>query len=80
VVTSGPYRWVRHPGYAGVLVMWIGFGAALGSVPALAVTTVPNVVAYLRRIDAEEAMLVDVLGDAYRSYQRSSWRLVPGLY
>ena len=80
VVTRGPYRYVRHPGYAGVLAMWLGYGLALTSLPATVVTSIPNLVAYRRRIDAEEAMLVDSLGDPYRHYQRNTKRLVPGLY
>jgi protein-S-isoprenylcysteine O-methyltransferase Ste14 len=80
VVTDGPYRIVRHPGYAGVLAMWFGYGLALTSAPATFVTTLPNLIAYLRRIEAEEAMLVGSLGDAYRFYQRHSWRLLPLVY
>lgn len=80
VVTAGPHRYVRHPGYAGVLAMWLGYGLSLTSFPATLVTVVPNLVAYLWRIDAEESMLVDSLGDSYRNYQRSTRRLVPGLH
>jgi protein-S-isoprenylcysteine O-methyltransferase len=80
VVRSGPYRYVRHPGYAGVLAMWFGYGLALTSLPATLAASIPNVVAYLRRVDAEETMLVDSLGDAYLDYQRRTKRLVPGLY
>jgi protein-S-isoprenylcysteine O-methyltransferase Ste14 len=35
---------------------------------------------YWRRMDAEEAMLVDALGERYRTYMRHTWRLVPGPY
>jgi protein-S-isoprenylcysteine O-methyltransferase len=80
VVQDGPYRYVRHPGYAGTLAMWLGYGLALTSAPAVLVTTVPNLIAYLRRIDAEEKLLADSLGDAYRDYQQRSARLVPGAY
>jgi protein-S-isoprenylcysteine O-methyltransferase Ste14 len=80
VVTNGPYRYVRHPGYAGVLLLWFGYGLALTSLPATLVTSVPNLVAYRRRINAEETMLIEALGAPYREYQRSTKRLVPGLY
>jgi protein-S-isoprenylcysteine O-methyltransferase Ste14 len=80
VVVNGPYRYLRHPGYAGVLSMWLGYGLALTSLPATFVTTVPNLIAYLQRINAEETMLVNSLGDAYRSYQTQTKRLVPGVY
>lgn len=80
VIAGGPYRWIRHPGYAGMIVLWSGFGLALTSMPAVVATTVPNLVAYRLRIRAEEAMLVDALGDAYRDYQEQTARLVPHVY
>lgn len=80
VVTDGPYRFVRHPGYAATLAMWLGYGLALTSVPATFATTLPNLAAYLRRIDAEEIMLVDSLGEGYRAYQRRTRRLIPAVY
>lgn len=65
---------------APLLALWRGYGLALTSAPALLVTTVPNLVAYLRRMDAEEAMLAESLGEAYLAYQQRTRRLVPGLY
>lgn len=80
VVTDGPYRYLRHPGYAGTLAIWLGYGLALTSGPAALATTIPNLVAYVRRINAEEAMLVEAFGDPYRAYKDRTWPLVPGLY
>src|SRR6266545_2453946 len=56
VVTRGPYRWVRHPSYTGLLLVALGFGLGAGN------------------------WLARVLGDQYRSYQRATHRLVPGLW
>lgn len=80
VVDAGPYARIRHPGYAGMLAFWTGYGLSLTSWPALAATAIPNAVAYHRRIAAEEAMLESSLGDSYRAYQRRTARLIPGLY
>src|SRR6266513_4134528 len=40
VVERGPYRWVRHPAYAGLIVTFVGIGLALGNWLALAVAAV----------------------------------------
>jgi protein-S-isoprenylcysteine O-methyltransferase len=80
IVEAGPYALVRHPGYAGSLLMWFGFGFALTSVPATVAITVPMLAAYARRIEAEEAMLAGAFGDEYRSYQQRTARLLPGIY
>jgi protein-S-isoprenylcysteine O-methyltransferase Ste14 len=80
VVDAGPYARIRHPGYAGTLTMWLGYGVALTSLPATAGIVVPASLAYDRRIGVEEAMLERELGDPYRRYQARTHRLVPGIY
>ena len=80
LVCSGPYRLVRHPGYLGVLVMWIGFGLAAANWLAAAVVAAIMAFAYRRRIRSEEAMLLRDLGEPYRGYLRVTWRLIPGVY
>jgi protein-S-isoprenylcysteine O-methyltransferase Ste14 len=80
VVTSGPYTWLRHPGYAGALLVWVGaaltfgFGAATLAVFAILLAT------YVRRISAEERLLLAQLGEPYRRYRQSTSRLVPGVW
>ncbi len=79
LVTDGPYRLVRHPGYFGFLLILPGMGLALGSLAILAF--VPPIAAWLVvRIRDEEAMLVTRFGEAYRSYQGRTKRLIPFLY
>ena len=78
VVRSGPYRFVRHPGYLSVVLLWVG--AALSSrtvvAPALTVTAVGT--AYRHRMDAEDALLVREL-PGYAEYAATTGRLVPRL-
>jgi protein-S-isoprenylcysteine O-methyltransferase Ste14 len=80
VVNNGPYRWVRHPSYSGLLLIVIGCGLASGDWLALVVSAVLPPAAVVRRIHVEEAELVGVLGDRYRAYQRHTRRLIPGLW
>jgi protein-S-isoprenylcysteine O-methyltransferase Ste14 len=80
VVDSGPYRFVRHPGYLGALLLWLGFGLAVRNWLAGLAIWSAMLAAYVRRMGSEEAMLLDALGDAYAAYRRRTWRLVPGLY
>ena len=80
VVSTGPYRWVRHPSYSGLLLIVSGFGLAAGNWLALAVCVVLPLPALVRRISVEEAELTLVLGDRYRAYQAHTKRLIPGLW
>ncbi len=76
VVDRGPYRLVRHPGYLGSILVWGGSRLAVNWLIALA-TVVMLALVYAYRIRAEEAMLSDHFGDAYRAYKTRTWRLVP---
>jgi protein-S-isoprenylcysteine O-methyltransferase Ste14 len=80
VVSSGPYRWIRHPSYSGLLLIVGGFGAALGNWLSLAACVAIPLPAIVRRIHVEEAELNRVLGKAYRTYQSDRARMIPRLW
>ena len=71
VTRSGPYRWTRHPLYAGSAVIAAGVAVASNSV-LVAVLAVMYVVATIgAAIRREEAFLRQAFGDAYDLYQRN---------
>ena len=80
IVSNGPYRVLRHPGYAGVLMMWLGAGVALRNWIALVFMVLFLGRAYLRRMKAEEEMLLTSIGETYRDYSRRTWRVIPFIY
>jgi protein-S-isoprenylcysteine O-methyltransferase Ste14 len=80
VVSTGPYRWVRHPSYGGLLLIVAGFGLASGHWLTLILCIVLPLPAVLRRIHVEEAELARVLGDRYRAYEAQTKRLIPGIW
>ena len=80
VVTSGPYRWVRHPSYTGLLLITLGFGLGIGNWLSVVVCVVVPLLGLLPRIAVEESELTRVAGEDYRSYQQATHRLVPGVW
>jgi protein-S-isoprenylcysteine O-methyltransferase Ste14 len=79
VVTTGPYRYVRHPGYTGCICCAIAASFALGSFYAL-LPLVPALCVIAVRAMHEERFLHDAL-DGYADYMhRVRYRLVPGLW
>ncbi len=79
LVTDGPYRWVRHPGYAGFVVGLPLGGLALGSWWSL-VPLLPLLVLVLRRTVIEDRFLQQGLA-GYTDYaRRVRYRLVPGVW
>ncbi len=80
VVDRGPYRWVRHPSYTGLVLTLVGLGVALGSwLSVLALAVLPTV-GLVVRIRVEERALLDALGEPYRDYAERHKRLVPGIW
>jgi protein-S-isoprenylcysteine O-methyltransferase Ste14 len=77
VERGGPYRWVRHPGYLGSLLVLNGIALASGNWIAPAVSVPVTVVAYLYRIRAEDRMLVAAFGEGYAAYRREVGALLP---
>jgi protein-S-isoprenylcysteine O-methyltransferase len=80
LIETGPYRFIRHPSYAGALITFIGLGFCLGNWWSLAIFTLPVVAAFLVRIQVEERTLVEVFGERYRHYQEQTRRLIPFVY
>jgi protein-S-isoprenylcysteine O-methyltransferase len=80
VIDTGPYRYIRHPSYTGVLLAFIGIGVALANLASIVLIIVPVTAVFLYRIRVEEAALTQGLGEAYRSYMQRTKRLVPFVY
>lgn len=77
VIEAGPYRYIRHPSYAGALITVIGLGLALGNWASLLSMVACVAIGYAYRIRVEEAALVAALGQPYREYMSRTARLVP---
>jgi protein-S-isoprenylcysteine O-methyltransferase Ste14 len=80
LVDTGPYRFVRHPGYAGTILLLGGAALATANWFAVAVGPIVVVAMYLYRIRAEEAMLRRELGEAYSAYAARTRRLIPFVF
>lgn len=80
IITTGPYRWVRHPAYAGNLLTYGGVGLALGSWASAAVVLTAAFVGLVPRIKLEERTLERAFGPAYVDYERATARLIPRLW
>ena len=77
---TGPYRLIRHPAYAGNLLMYAGLGFALVNLLSLVAPVVLLAAGHLPRIRVEQAELTRGLGEPYREYAAETSRLVPGVW
>lgn len=79
VCDSGPYRFVRHPGYAGNILPLFGIVLALGSAWTLIPTAVALIITVIRTVLEDQTLQEELPG--YRDYaRRVRYRLIPGIY
>lgn len=79
VASAGPYRYVRHPGYVGMLVFTLATPLMLGSGWALVVALLTVVVTVVRTALEDRTLQAEL--DGYAGYtQNVRYRLVPGLW
>lgn len=78
VIATGPYRWIRHPSYTGMILIYTGLVMALGTWLGALLTLVMVTGSLLYRIRVEEQTLLAALGDEYRKYILRTWQLFPG--
>jgi protein-S-isoprenylcysteine O-methyltransferase Ste14 len=79
VVEAGPYHYIRHPSYAGVLLVFVGIAGSMLSVIAVAAAILLFGLAYGYRMRVEEKVMVSELGDSYRDYMKRTKRVIPFL-
>ena len=76
LIESGPYRYVRHPVYAGYLALLLGSGAASLNVCLWLLSPV-SLIGILIQAASEEQLLGERFGQDYERYVRRTGRLVP---
>jgi len=79
LVDAGPYRYVRHPSYSGLLLAFLGLGLYFNNWLSLVIVIVPITIALVYRIRVEEAVLGAAMGPEYSAYCARTKRLVPGI-
>ena len=78
LVTHGPYRWVRHPMYSFIFLLFFGF-VLLTANWFIAVTFILGLILLVVRTASEETKLIEEFGDEYREYMKGTGRFLPRL-
>ncbi len=79
VVSTGPYRWLRHPSYTGQWLEMTGIGLATGNVASIATCALVPLIGITARINGEERELTASL-PGYRDYIQGRPRLIPHIW
>ncbi len=79
LIRSGPYSYVRHPIYSGLLLALLGTALALGTERAL-LGIVFMIVAFVRKLTLEERFMAEQFGQSYARYRAEVAALIPFVY
>lgn len=80
VVKTGPYRYIRHPSYSGIILFFIGYGLLSQHWASLAIAAALPAAALIYRIRIEEQAMAGMIGAEYRDYQKKTKKLIPGIW
>jgi len=76
VIDRGPYRYMRHPMYSGIVVFTLGVGLAYGK-PVVLLSSLTFLVFFVAKSGHEEEMMIKYM-DGYREYRSAvPWRIIP---
>lgn len=78
LIESGPYRFVRHPIYGGLLLLFLGNAIMVGDWRGLLAVAIVFV-SFWFKLKLEERWLTEHFGDTYRAYSRRTRALIPAL-
>jgi protein-S-isoprenylcysteine O-methyltransferase Ste14 len=80
LIETGLYRTIRHPGYLGQLIIFLGIAISMSNWLSVLGMMLPVTTGFLYRISVEETFMQEQLGQKYVEYKRRTHRLIPTLY
>lgn len=80
LITRGPYHVIRHPVYAGTLLLLLGYTLSFGSIIGSIIMILILVPVGRSRMALEEKLLIQTFGDEYLNYMKRTKRLIPFIY
>lgn len=80
IVESGLYKFIRHPGYLGQLMIFFGISISVSNWLSVLLMMVPVTVGYLYRIQVEERFMLKEMGEDYLDYRSRTKKIIPMIY
>jgi protein-S-isoprenylcysteine O-methyltransferase Ste14 len=79
LIQSGPYKFIRHPRYLGILLFFVGISLTFRSLLTILVTLALAIV-LIWRVFVEESMMKQEFGKEWDDYTHRSWRVIPFIF
>lgn len=80
IIETGLFKFLRHPGYLGQLIVFIGISISISNWLSILAMMLPVVFGYAYRITVEERFMVEQFGNIYLDYQKRTKKIIPFVY
>jgi protein-S-isoprenylcysteine O-methyltransferase Ste14 len=80
LIETGLYKSIRHPGYLGQIIIFLGISIAMSNWLSVLLMMIPILTGYFYRIQIEERFMTDQMGADYIDYKNRTKRLLPGIF
>ena len=80
LIEKGLYKRIRHPGYLGQIIVFIGISASMSNWLSILFMMIPIAVGYGYRIKVEERFMAEQMGENYLKYKKRTKRLIPMIF
>jgi protein-S-isoprenylcysteine O-methyltransferase Ste14 len=80
LIETGLFKIIRHPGYLGQLIIFLGISVCLSNWLSVLLMLIPVLSGYIYRINVEERFMAEHLGQKYLDYRKRTKRLIPVIY
>ncbi len=80
IVETGLYKFIRHPGYLGQIIIFLGISISMSNWLSILAMMIPVFIGYLYRIKVEERFMTEQMGENYINYQNRTKKMIPMIY
>ena len=80
LIETGLYKFIRHPGYLGQLLIFAGISISLSNWLSILLMLIPVTIGYIYRIKVEERFMLEQMREDYLNYQKRTKRIIPMIY
>jgi protein-S-isoprenylcysteine O-methyltransferase Ste14 len=80
LIQRGPYHFIRHPAYAGYLIIALGIVVGYSSLVGILIIPTLLLPSVVYRLSVEDKLLADHFGEQFKKYADKTARLIPGIW
>lgn len=80
LIDSGLYKNIRHPGYLGQILVFLGTSISLSNWFSIIFMMIPVLIGFINRIRVEEDFMIKQFGQKYIDYQQRTKKLIPAIF